>query len=611
MRIPINLKILFVTIATLVAATAYLIKQSISLQSQEKVSGAYQLQLSETSLLADKFNSLLHNGLSTLKQVGAMDWSKQVNYDPQVQTFLKNQKDLSRIFVVKVPLVDNGEPMVIYKSSNAFGDVEQVEVVHSVFGNLEALVKNQVQVVNLSGNKLESQVGLLVPDISSLAAGQLVVLVGVLDTNNLFAQVNYEIAVIKSSGDLVYTSDLKNLVAKNNNYEELNQKAKTSQLNSSILELESNQVKLLGSYSKIDFDLIFISTQPLIKIVSSVYASAQKMILAGIMALCLALILATGLARNIAKPIHKLTEATEKIASGDFKVKIAHKSNDEIGKLAGSFEAMSSRIEKLMVSQKEKLRLESEMNIAATVQKTLFPATKLSLPGLDIVSSYTPASECGGDLWTYFENQGKVYFIIADATGHGLPSALITVATKSTLSLVKRMLEQQVSLSLSEILSYANRSVFETSQGKIMMTCFIGVLDLNSGELTYSNAGHNPPWVFSGDKVSSLALAGTRLGEGLEQTEYKTKTLTLKAGDKIFLYTDGIVENTNGAGVMFDKKHVRELVKKSLPKGISWTLQTLLSDFKTFLGAKKTLDDDMTVVLMEYQPTQTKQEVAS
>jgi sigma-B regulation protein RsbU (phosphoserine phosphatase) len=598
-----------VTITTLVASSTYLIKQSITLQSQEKINNAYQSQLSETTLLADKFNSLLHNSLNSLKQVGAIDWSTPTA-GAQVQTLLQNQKDLSRIFVVNVPLVANGEPSLIYKSSNAYGDVEQENVLHTVFGRLESLVKNQVQVVNLAGAKPEAQVGVLVPDISSLAAGKLTVLVGFVDTSNLFSNVNYEVTVAQTSGELIYASDLKTLVSKNSNYQELINKAVSSQVNSSILEFENNQMKLLGSYSKIDFGLVFISTQPLIKIISSVYMTTQKMILAGLIALCVAIIFATGLSRSIAKPIHKLTEATEKIAMGDFKVNIPHKSNDEIGKLAGSFEAMSGKIEKLMVGQKEKLRLESEMNIAATVQKTLFPATKITLPGLAMVSSYTPASECGGDLWSYFESKGKIYFIIADATGHGLPSALITVATKSTLSLVKRMLEQQVNLSLSEILSYANRSVYETSQGKIMMTCFLGVLDLASGALTYTNAGHNPPWVFSGEKVTSLALAGTRLGESLEQTDYKTKTITLKSGDKIFLYTDGIVENTNAKGVMFDKKHVRELVKKSLAKGIAVALQSLLSDFKTFLGAKKTLDDDMTVVIMEYLPDQVKQEVA-
>lgn len=610
MRIPINLKILFVTITTLLVATSYLIKQSIDLQSQEKISSAYQSQLSETNLLADKFNSLLHNSINTLKQIGSLDWSSTIDQNLQVKTLLKNQKDLTRVYIVSVPLVDNGEPILLYKSSNDYGDIEQTNVLNSVAVRLESLVKNQVQVANLSGDKPEAQAGVLIPDVSSLANGKLIVLVGFVATDDLFTNFNYEITVAKPSGELIFATDLQTLVAKSNSYQELTDKAMSNKVNSSILEFENNKMRLLGSYAKMDFDLVFIATQPLIKITSSIYVSTQKMVLAGLVALCLALILATWLSRSISKPIHKLTEATEKISTGNFKISIPNKSNDEIGQLAGSFEAMSGKIEKLLVSQKEKLRLESEMNIAATVQKTLFPATKISIPGLSMVSSYTPASECGGDLWTYFESQGKVYFIIADATGHGLPSALITVATKSTLSLVKRMLEQQVSLTLSEILSYANRSVFETSQGKIMMTCFLGVLDLTTGELTYSNAGHNPPWVFSGDKVSSLSLAGTRLGESLEQTEYKTKSITLKAGDKIFLYTDGIVENTNSKGVMFDKKHVRELVKQGLPKGISWALQSLLNDFKTFLGAKKTLDDDMTMVLMEYLPESIEKEVA-
>ena len=206
-RIPINLKILFVTITTLLVATTYLIKQSVDLQSQEKISSAYQSQLSETNLLADKFNALLHNSLNTLKQVGSLDWTATTDHNAAVQTLLKNQKDLTRVYVVSVPLVDNGEPLLLYKSSNSHGYVESNNVLRSVVGRLELLVKNQVQVVNLSGDKPEAQAGVLIPDVSSLSEGKLIVLVGFVDTDNLFTNVNYEVTVAKPSGELIFSSE--------------------------------------------------------------------------------------------------------------------------------------------------------------------------------------------------------------------------------------------------------------------------------------------------------------------------------------------------------------------------------------------------------------------
>lgn len=605
---PISLKIMFVTIVALAATVGYLIKSSISIQKQDKINHAYQTQLNETLLLADKFKSLVNNSINSLKQIAAQDWSVE-SAASSAKNFIENQKDIDRVFIFEVNLTADSEPKLIYKSSNAFGDSEQNAVGSEVIAKLEELVKNQPVITNFTGDNTETKLGVMIPDVQYLSEGKLVVISGVLNAQNLFIQTAYNIEVV-SKKQLVYASDVSLVLNKKLNYPAIIEQALNSQISSSIVEFELNNVKQLGSYAKIDHGLTFITTQPLIKITSSVYATTQKMILVGLMALALAVLVSVSLAKSISRPIQKLTEATEKVSSGNFKIKIPQKSNDEIGALAGSFEIMSSKIEKLLVSQEEKIRLENEMNIAATVQKTLFPENKIKSEYLDIVSHYSPAGECGGDLWGNFINNNKFYFIIADATGHGLPSALITVAAKSTLSLVKRMLEQNIDISPKEILSYANRAVYETSQGKIMMTFFVGRLDLTSGELVYSNAGHNPPWVFSQDKVSSLSLPGTRLGEQNEQFEFKEKTIVLKPGDKLFLYTDGIVENTNSKGEMFDKKRVRDLVKNHLNQGIDKTVSNLLSEFKKFLGTKKTLDDDTTVVLIEFKKLASVQEAA-
>lgn len=599
---------MFVTGVSLVVACGYLINSTLNLQSQDKLNHAYQTQLSETSLLADKFNSVLHNSLTEVKQIAALDWNQVSTAGINSTTILQNQKDISRIYVYELSLVSEAQPVLLYKSSNDYGDLEQQAIAQQVVAHVESLAKSKPVVESLA-TQMESQVGLIVPDTQQLSNGKISIFVALINTQNLFSSVDYNIEVVAKNGELVYASDVKTLIVKNYVAPNFLNQAWANRVNSSTVEYEVNQSKQLGAYVKIDYDLLFISSQPLIKIISSVYVTSQKMIVVGLMALSLALLLAVRLSQSISKPIKNLTQATQAIAQGNFKIKIPHKSNDEMGTLASSFEMMSSKIEKLMVTQKEKIRLENEMNIAATVQKTLFPEKEITLEQVDIVSHYTPASECGGDLWSYFESNNKLYFIIADATGHGLPSALITVATKSTLSLVKRMLENNVAVAPKDILAYANRSVHEVSKGSIMMTCFLGMLDLETGELTFSNAGHNAPWLFSGDKVSALSMAGTRLGEKSEQIEFKEKTVIMKPGDKLFLYTDGIVENTNAQGVMFDKKRVRELVKNSLSKGLKVSLNMLLQEFQKFLGTKKTLDDDTTVVFLELKKLKAKKQL--
>lgn len=577
----------------------FLILQSVKMQEEDKISQAYQVQLNETVLLGNSFSSYLTSSLNTLRQMASVD-TTSANHQEQINAILKNQKEINRVYLVEVP-TDASEMNLLYKSSNEYGENETRLVNDSIVNRFESVTKKGFAIANMSSDRGTPQVGVIISDLKYDETGSKVLaLVAVLNLESLFSNNQYLIEVIDSQGDLIYNSDFTKLNTQDYN-QSLFQKAKRSTLASSTLEVnDSKNTRQLGSYVKLPYEVTFLTTQPLIKVVSSIYVMTQKMIIAGIITLCLAIIFSLILARRyIVNPIENLKAATNKISKGNFDIKLGAKKNDEIGDLAGSFEIMSSKIKVLLKEQTDKVRLENEMNIAATVQKTLFPEKSILTDTVDIFSHYTPASECGGDLWGYFTNKSKMYFIIADATGHGLPSALITVAAKSTMSLIKRMLEKNINITPAEILSYANRSVFETSQGKIMMTCFVGVIDFETGELTYANAGHNPPWVFSGDKVHSLSLPGTRLGESLEQSDFKEKTISIKPNDKIFLYTDGIVENTNTQGEMFDKKRVRNLVKDNLAMGCSQMLSKLLKEFNSFMVNKKHLDDDTTVVIMD------------
>lgn len=597
LKLSVNLKILFLIISVLMITVGYLINFSVRIQQQDKISQAYQIQLNETRLLGNSFNSHIDNTLNTLRQVAALDWS-QSETQQQVQYILQNQKEINRVYLVEVP-TDGKDMSLLFKSSNEYGDHEVRLVKDWTVNRIEQLTKKQFALYNLAADRGVPQVGVSIADIGyDEKSKKILVFTAVLNSEKIFDNLSYLVEVVDAEGELIYTSDYKNLLTKEYN-KQLFKQASQSRLSAGTLEIEEKEQKTLGSYTKLPYETIFLTSQPLIKVVSNIYMTTQKLIIIGLIALSLAVILTIQLSRSISNPIEQLTSATKKIAEGKFDIKLTKKSNDEIGVLAKNFEIMSGKIQGLLVEQADKVRLENEMNITATIQKTLFPENSIISQAVDIFSHSAPASECGGDIWGYFTNKSKLYFVIADATGHGLPSALITVAAKSTMSLVRRMLEQNIAVSPAEVLSYANRTVYETSQGKIMMTCFIGVIDFETGELTYSNAGHNPPWVFSEDKIHSLTIPSTRLGEKMEQNEFKEKTLKLKKGDKIFLYTDGIVENTNTEGQPFDKKRVRNLVKDSLKKGAAKTLDHLVKEFNKFMLNKKALDDDTTVVIMD------------
>jgi sigma-B regulation protein RsbU (phosphoserine phosphatase) len=268
---------------------------------------------------------------------------------------------------------------------------------------------------------------------------------------------------------------------------------------------------------------------------------------------------------------------------------------------------MSGKIRGLLHESVEKAILEKEIDVASTVQKTLIPPNDFDHDLIQIRSHYQAASRCGGDWWGFFVSNNRMVFGIADATGHGVPSALITASAHSAFSVLKKLVEDQPSLRLSPawMLSYLNRSIHDSSKGNIMMTYFLGVIDFNAKTLTYANAAHNPPWLFScnGDKykLNSLTSSGSRLGEQSDLPPIEEKTFSIGANDILFFYTDGLTEGKSMAGDMFGKKRVRQLVEGNLPNGPAAIVNALITEFMQFNDGKA-LDDDVTIAAAKLFP---------
>jgi sigma-B regulation protein RsbU (phosphoserine phosphatase) len=190
--------------------------------------------------------------------------------------------------------------------------------------------------------------------------------------------------------------------------------------------------------------------------------------------------------------------------------------------------------------------------------------------------------------------------MIADATGHGISSALITASARSCFSVMNKLAEEDPDFTFSPgaMLSYANRVVSEAASGQIMMTFFSCVLDFDAHTLTYASAGHNPPWLFSKSgnsfRLNSLTPDGVRLGESLDVDPYPEKTLPISSGDLLFLYTDGLTEGMNVKGEQFGKKRVKQCVQDSLTLGPQGMIDSIMDQFLAH-NSGKSLDDDVTV----------------
>jgi serine phosphatase RsbU (regulator of sigma subunit)/HAMP domain-containing protein len=422
---------------------------------------------------------------------------------------------------------------------------------------------------------------------------------------------NMNLTVATVAGDILFDNDTRKMFGTpfgNQNVlsDPLFQKAKasaSSHFAQGSAEFEDGGVKYLGSYDSPGLGITVLDRTEWAKAIRSVYALGEKFVKIALIAIGAAIIFAIFFSKSLTAPIQRLYNATKQIAEGNFNLDLKAKGRDEIAALTSSFSVMSKKIVELIKDSVEKANLENELAVASAVQQTLMPPIQFRNDQILIESHYQSASQCGGDWWGFFQVGNKLAIMIADATGHGVPSALITASARSCFSVLQKLAEEDPKFSFSPnmMLSYANRVVHEASAAKIMMTFFVGVIDFDTGKMRYASAGHNPPWVFKKDEkgsftLNSLAANGTRLGEAMNAAPFEEKSIQVAPGDILFMYTDGLTEGKNHSGAMYGKKKVRKRVEASLARGPKAVVSDLMKEFLAHNG-EKPLDDDVTLAV--------------
>lgn len=309
---------------------------------------------------------------------------------------------------------------------------------------------------------------------------------------------------------------------------------------------------------------------------------------------------------QLTSTLRDLYDATRKIASGKFDVRVRSNSSDEIGGLADGFNVMAAEVSRLMSETAEKARMANELATVKTVQETLFPPTENQFGKLQIVGHFEPASECGGDWWNYSKIGNSIYLWIGDATGHGAPAALITSAARSAAAVIEGL----EGMTPGKALHILNRAIHETSRGKINMTFFLGAIDETTGILTYANASHDPPYLIrkpkdralnKKDLVPLMDVNGLRLGEKIDST-YEESTIQLEPGDSIIFYTDGIIDLQDGDGKKWGERTFIKHIVDAQTGGhsLSEKMSFLRRSISQYRG-EATLLDDITLFMTEYK----------
>jgi sigma-B regulation protein RsbU (phosphoserine phosphatase) len=326
-------------------------------------------------------------------------------------------------------------------------------------------------------------------------------------------------------------------------------------------------VPVLVSFSKIGrgdlFTVAFVKKDVALRAVD---ALLLKSLLFFIALISFAVIVSVISASKLTATLTSLSESTERVSQGDFDIHVEVKSNDEVGNLARGFNRMAEEVSRLMDKTADAARMEKELETAKTVQDTLFPRPAYSKEGMHISGFYEPASECGGDWWHYCEIGDKLFLWIGDATGHGVPAALVTSAAKSAATL----LEKFNKITPGKALGHLNRSIHHTAKGGIMMTFFIACFDRKTGELSYACASHDPPYKLKAKGEKPLRkkdlkplnkVNNLRLGEGSD-TKYAETTIKLEPGEQVVFYTDGVFDVLNPEGEAFGEKNFVKLLAK-------------------------------------------------
>ncbi len=281
------------------------------------------------------------------------------------------------------------------------------------------------------------------------------------------------------------------------------------------------------------------------------------------------------------KPLAFLSESAQEVAKGNFDASLpTFKRNDEIAQLRDSFgimqQSLKQYMEDLKVSTTAKASIERELAIAHNIQMSMLPKTFPAFPDREDLELYA-----AGDLYDFFIRDEKLFFCIGDVSGKGVPASLVMA--------VSRTLFRNVAAHTAEpnhIVETMNTNICEGNDNCMFVTLFVGVLDLQTGHLSYCNAGHDAPYI-----EGKLLPCDSNLPIGVTETcQYSKQETDLVSGTIIFLYTDGLTEAENANRDLFGQQRITDIVTafKGSPQEL---IETMTTAVHQFVGDHEQSDD--------------------
>lgn len=355
-------------------------------------------------------------------------------------------------------------------------------------------------------------------------------------------------------------------------------------VSSRIYALNNRLLATLGDYSEIP---VFI-----FKVVAVIL-----LVIEGV-----ALLIGVLMTRSMTRTVDTLYHATERVKAGDFSYRTHASGHDQLSALGTAFDGMTASVERLMQESQERLRLQSELDIAHEVQRQLFPQTVPRVPGLDLFGVCKAARSVSGDYYDFLKlDEYRVGVVLGDVSGKGISAALLMAAIQSALraqfydASMGGEISPLIQLSPARVVDRLNRQIYANTPLEKYVTFFLAFYDARTRNLSYTNAGHLAPVLFRNGKIERLRTGGTVVGLFPSPT-YEVGEIRLEPNDLLLAYTDGITEPENTYGEEFGEHRLLDVARGMLNASPEVLVTEIYRSVNEWTGSPE-LQDDMTMVL--------------
>src|SRR6266513_910290 len=314
----------------------------------------------------------------------------------------------------------------------------------------------------------------------------------------------------------------------------------------------------------------------------------------------IAALFASVLIFSISRAVNRIEKGTKAVERGDFSYRIGMKPHNQLGEMAQSFDRMTESIGTLLTNVAEKERLQSEIAIAASIQRNLLPKEGPQFRGVSFAAHFEPTASIGGDYYDVFNlDKSRLAVAIGDVSGHGLSTGLVMAMVKAAITtLVEEGAEER------SLFHRLNDLVYRSTERRAFMTLAFTIFDLEHGRIRHTNAGHLYPYLLrSGGPPIAIEVPSLPLGVRSDILTH-TAEVDLNEGDTVVYLSDGIVEAQDEHGDPFGFDQLESLLAAATDRSTSAIRDTILHAVARHSGTRPA-DDDRTVMVLRFEQLRT------